>query len=107
MKHVAYNFELDCFGVIGHGGVGVGVDARLFFKTVGSDVILTSFIDALDDDDVVPKFGIHSFDAFNSSLFPIGIAPNRFGIALKFATAFISSGIGMVRFCGVIESLFK
>lgn len=99
MKHVAYNFELDCFGVIGHGGVGV--EARFFFKTVGSDVILvTSFIDALDDDDVVPKFGIQSFDAFNSSLLPSGIAPNRFGIALKFA-------IGMVRFCGVIESLFK
>lgn len=103
MKQVAYNFELDCFGVIGHGGVGVA--ARLFFKTVESDAMVTSFKDELDD--VAPKFGRHSFDAFKSSLLPSCIGPNRFGIALKFATAFISSAIGMAKFCGTIESLFK
>lgn len=100
---MAYNFELDCFGVIGLGGVGV--DARLFFRTFVSGTIFTSFADELDD--VAPKFDIHSFGTFKSSLFPSGITPNRFGIALKFATAFISSAIGMVRFCGAIASLLK
>lgn len=103
MKQVAYNFELDCFGVIGHGGVGVA--ARLFFKTVVSDAIVTSFADELVD--VVPIFGRHSFDAFISSLLPSGMAPNRFGIALKLATAFMSSAIGMAKFCGTIDNLFK
>lgn len=101
MKQVAYNFELDCFGVMGVIG-GVGVEASVFFKTAGSDAILTSF-----DDDDAPKFGIQSFGAFKSSPFPSGMTPNRFGIALKLTTAFISMGIGMVRFCGAIECLFR
>lgn len=105
MKHVAYNFELACFVFIGvHAAVAVVVGVKLFFNAAASDVILISFNDELEP---APKLFRQSFVVFKSSLFPSGIVPNRFGIALKLATVFISNGIGIDRFCGTNGILFK
>lgn len=102
MKHVAYNFEFACLGFIEHGAAADCV--KLFFIALVSGVMLISFNDELDP---APKLDIQSFDAFNSSPLPRGITPKRFGIVLKPATAFISNGIGSVKFCGTNGSLFK
>lgn len=102
MKQVAYNFEFACLGFIEHGAAAD--DVKLFFIGLASGVMLISFNDELDP---APKLDMQSFGAFNSSPLPTDITPKRFGIALKLATAFISSAIGSVIFCATNGSLFK
>lgn len=102
MKQVAYSLELACFAFIVHaaGVAGAGVvGVRLFFNAPASGDIwmLPS----------PPIFIMQSLFAFKSSPLPSGIAPKRFGIALKLATVFISNGIGSDRFCAINGSLFK